>query len=80
MPALQHNIASDHNTATEARSRIDSLNSQPQARPSSYIDETTSVGHEINRTCSFGGARPASIIEEVDLQDGVIKLVTIHSQ
>ena len=54
---------------TDARRRIDSLSAQPQARPPSFVDEKLDI--EINRACSFTGARPASIIEQSDSQDGV---------
>lgn len=57
---------------TDARQRIDSHSAQPQARPPSIVDEK--LDPEINRAGSFAGARPPSIIEQSDLQDGVSKI------
>ena len=66
------NVQVQDNTNTgsstvEARPRIDSLSTQPQARPPSILDDTDK--YDFSRAGSIGGhgARPASIIEEQEV-------------
>ena len=64
---VKNNINAGSGTI-EVRPRIDSLSTQPQARPPSILDDTDK--YDFSRAGSIGGhsARPASIIEEQEVK------------
>ena len=68
------NEVTGSSVTADTRQRVDSLNQQPQARPHSYIDDTEA--HRISRADSVASARPPSIIEEAEFQNGAGILVS----